>query len=118
MCAPHFAGRIEEFEMLHHVASVSRLLGRSRSPEMIRTPCVIDRGEELKAQEASFREAREKMLENLERCVKQAKAAMTKASAGLKKEQRTSQVNNRHHRRHYLLSKIETNSFVSFIRSR
>lgn len=50
------------------------------------------RNEQLKAQEASFREAREKLLEDLDKRVKAAKRALAAASTALKKEQRLSQV--------------------------
>ncbi|CAM9477580.1 unnamed protein product, partial [Ectocarpus sp. 6 AP-2014] len=46
---------------------------------------------ELKAEEASFRQAREKLLEDLERRVKEAKAALASATTALKKEERLSQ---------------------------
>lgn len=59
--------------------------GRIRERELVR-------GEKLKAKEASFREAREKMLEDLERRVKGAKAALGEASATLKEEKRAAQV--------------------------
>lgn len=50
------------------------------------------RNAQLKAEEASFRQAREKLLEDLERRVKEAKAALASATTALKKEERLSQV--------------------------
>ncbi|CAM9771112.1 unnamed protein product, partial [Ectocarpus sp. 4 AP-2014] len=51
----------------------------------------VHRNAELKAEEASFRQAREKLLEDLERRVKEAKAALASATTALKKEERLSQ---------------------------
>ncbi|CAM9448409.1 unnamed protein product, partial [Laminaria digitata] len=50
------------------------------------------KNEQLKKEEASFRQAREQLLEDLERRVKAAKALLVTATAALKKEQRLSQV--------------------------
>lgn len=50
------------------------------------------RNKQLKAEEASFRQARENLLEDLDRRVKAAKAALAAASTALKKEERLSQV--------------------------
>ena len=53
---------------------------------------VSARNERLKAEEASFRQAREQLLEDLERRVKKAKAALAAASTTLKKEKNLAQV--------------------------
>lgn len=52
----------------------------------------VDRNEQLKAEEASFRQAREQLLKKLEGKMKAAKAALSAAAAALKGEERASQV--------------------------
>ena len=56
----------------------------------------IGRNEQLKAEEASFRQARENLLRDLEKRVKAAKTALATASTALKKQQRLSKVKTRH----------------------
>ena len=50
------------------------------------------RNEQLKAEEASFRQARENLLQDLEKRVKEAKTALGTASTALKKQERLSKV--------------------------
>ena len=68
-------------------------------PLILRPPAYFEtltnrysRNEQLQKEEASFRQAREQLLEDLERRVKAAKALLVAATAALKKEQRLSQV--------------------------
>lgn len=62
------------------------------------------RNEQLKAEEASFRQAREDLLQDLEKRVKLAKTALATASTALKKQERLSKVNMQARRKNNRLS--------------
>lgn len=73
----------------HSVGTPAEQTPNQTKPNQTRQP---NRNKQLKAEEASFRQARENLLKDLEKRVKAAKTALSAASTALKKQELLSRV--------------------------